>query len=179
MCSEAKSQKVSCADWAPRDLPVRVRLGRVDDVGELDPVLDEEHRHVVADQVEVSLRGVELHREPAGVPDRVGRAAGAEHGGEPDEDVGLPPLAGQEPGLGHRPAGAVRLEDAVRGGAAGVDDALGDALVVEVGDLLAEVEVLQQGRPALAGLQRVIGVGQPQALRGGEELARLVLAGIG
>jgi hypothetical protein len=64
-------------------------------------------------------------------------------------------------------------------GAAGVDDALGDALVIEVGDLLPEVEVLHEGRPALAGLQRMIGVGQPQALRGGEELARLLLNGLG
>ncbi len=55
-----------------RDLPVRVRLGRVDDVGELDAVLDEKHRHVVADQVEGALVGVELYREPARVPRRVG-----------------------------------------------------------------------------------------------------------
>ena len=42
--------------------------------------------------------------------------------------------------------GAVADEDAVRGGAAGVHDPLGDALVVEVRDLLAEVVVLEQGR---------------------------------
>ena len=58
-----------------RDLPVRVRLGGVDDVGELDAVLDEEDRHVVADKVEVALSGVELDREAADVADRVGRAA--------------------------------------------------------------------------------------------------------
>ena len=40
----------------------------------------------------------------------------------------------------------VALEVAVRAGAARVDDALGDALVVEVGDLLAEDEVLEQRR---------------------------------
>ena len=45
---------------------------------------------------------------------------------------------------------AVRLEHAVDAGAAGVDDPLGDALVVEVHDLLAEVEVLEQRRTALA-----------------------------
>ena len=57
--------------------------------------------------------------------------------------------------------GAVALEDAVRAGAAGVHDPLGDALVVEVGDLLAQVVVLQQRRPARPGLQRVVGVAQP------------------
>jgi len=39
------------------------------------------------------------------------------------------------------------FEDAVRRGAAGVDDALGPALVIEVGDLLPEVEVLQRVGP--------------------------------
>jgi len=57
-----------------RDLPVRLRLRGVDQVRELDGVLDEEDRHVVADQVEVALLGVKAHREPAGIPGRVGRA---------------------------------------------------------------------------------------------------------
>ena len=35
-------------------------------------------------------------------------------------------------------------------------DALGDALVIEVGDLLAKVEVFEQRRPAVTGLQRVL-----------------------
>jgi hypothetical protein len=34
-------------------------------------------------------------------------------------------------------------------GAAGMHDPLGDALVIEAGDLLPEVEVLQQGRAVL------------------------------
>jgi hypothetical protein len=53
-------------------------------------------------------------------------------------------------------SGLVGLEVAVGAGAAGVHDALGDALVVEVGDLLAEDEVFEQGRAAQAGLQRVL-----------------------
>ena len=78
-----------------RDLAVRVRLGGVDDVRELDAVLDEEDRDVVADEVEGALVGVELRREAAGVADRVGRAAGAQHGGEPHEHGRLDVL-GQE-----------------------------------------------------------------------------------
>jgi hypothetical protein len=50
-------------------------------------------------------------------------------------------------------------------------DALGDALVVEVGDLLAQDEVFQQRRAAQAGLQRVLVVGDRHALVGGEHLA--------
>ena len=53
----------------------------------------------------------------------------------------------------------VALEVAVGRRAARVHDALGDALVVEVGDLLAQDEVLEQRGPAQPGLQRVLVVG--------------------
>ena len=73
VCSDTKSQNVSWADCAWGISTVGLGLGGVDDVGELDAVLDEEHRHVVADQVEGALVGVELHREPSGVTDGVRR----------------------------------------------------------------------------------------------------------
>lgn len=50
-----------------REGAVRFHLYRVDQVGELDRVLDEEDRDVVADQVPVAFAGVELHREAANV----------------------------------------------------------------------------------------------------------------
>ena len=142
-----------------RDLAIGMRLTRMDDVGELDAVLDEEHGHVVADEVEVSFVGVELHREPTGVADGVRGTAGPEHRGEATEDVGLLALGSEEVGLGDGGRIAVGLEGPVGGGAAGVHDALGNAFVVEVGDLLAEMEVLEERRPAVAHLQRMVGVG--------------------
>ncbi len=150
-----------------RDLAVRVGLSGVDDVRELDGVLDEEDRNVVADQVEDALVRVELGGEAAGVAHRVGGAARAQDGGEPDEDLGLDVL-GQEARLGDGRGGAVRLEDAVRAGPAGVHHALRDALVVELHDLLAQVVVLQEDRAAGPGLERVVGVVQPHALGGGQ-----------
>ena len=47
---------------------------------------------------------------------------------------------------------------------------LGNALVIEVEDLLAEMEVFDQRRPALADLQRVLVVGDRTSLGGGEHL---------
>ncbi|GAB0022310.1 hypothetical protein VN1338_12970 [Helicobacter pylori] len=54
-----------------------------------------------------------------------------------------------------------------------MDHALRDALVVEVGDLLAQVVVLQEGRAAFTGREGVVGVAQPGALGGGEVGAAL------
>ena len=68
---------------------------------------------------------------------------------------------------------AVGLEHAVDAGAASVHDPLGDALVIEVHDLLAEVEVVHQRGSAPADLQRVVGVREPLTLRGGQEVAVL------
>jgi hypothetical protein len=47
-----------------------------------------------------------------------------------------------------------------------VDDPLGDALVIEPGQLLAKVKVLDQRRSAIPSRQRVIGVLHPHALIG-------------
>ena len=149
------------------DLAVRVGLGRVDHVGELDAVLDEEHGDVVADEVEGALVGVELHGEPPGVAHGVRGSPGPEHGGEPDEHGGLD-LGGEEAGAAHRAGRPVADEEPVGPRAARVDHPLGDALVVEVGDLLAQVVVLQQGRAARPGLERVVGVGETGPGRGRE-----------
>jgi len=68
---------------------VRVRLLRVDEVGELERVADEEDRRVVAHQVVVAVLGVELDGETARVAYGVGRTACAGHGREAREGLGL------------------------------------------------------------------------------------------
>ena len=157
--SDAKSQKVSCADARLRHGEVRLGLGRVHQVGKLHRVLDEEDRNVVADEIPVAFVGIELHREAAHVSRGIGRAAFAEHRREADEDRRL--LAGfaEERGAGELGNRLRALEEAVRRRAARVHDPLGDALVIEVRDLLAKDEVFEQRRAAEARLQRVLVVG--------------------
>src|SRR3546814_15984025 len=43
-----------------------------------------------------------------------------------------------------------------------MDDAFGNALMVEMEDFLAEGEILEQARPACAGAKRIIIVGAPR-----------------
>ena len=82
-----------------RDFPIGMGLAGVDDVRELDAVLDEEHRNVVADQVEIAFLGVELHRESAGVSHGVSRPTRAQHRREPAEHLRLLAFSSQETGL--------------------------------------------------------------------------------
>jgi hypothetical protein len=53
-----------------------------------------------------------------------------------------------------------------------VNDALGDALMVEMEDLFAKDELFQQRRPARAGLEAVLIVGDADALVGRQVRAR-------
>ena len=153
-----------------RDLVVRLRLDRVDEVRELHRVLDEEDRDIVPDEVEIALVGVELDREAAHVAREIARAPGARHRREAHEHRGSPRRILQECGLRVAGERLVDLEVAVGRRAPGVHHALGNALVVEVGDLLPEDEVFQERRAAGCDLEGVLVVVDPQALVGGEEL---------
>ena len=63
----------------------------------------------------------------------------------------------------------------MRPGAAGMDDSLRNPLVVKVRDLFSKMEVFQQRRPAVSGLQRILIIIKPQALVRREKLLRSVI----
>ncbi|MNH38097.1 hypothetical protein D3C79_990800 [compost metagenome] len=88
------------------------------------------------------------------------------HGGEAHEDRGYLFGVLEETGLGQFAMVAVALEVAVGTGTSGVDDTLGNALVVEVGDLLAHDEVFKQRRPTRPSLEAVLVVGNLHPLVG-------------
>lgn len=142
-----------------RHLEVRLGLRGMEEVGEFHRVLDEEHRDVVADQVEVAFVGVELDGEAPDVAGEIGGAAFSDHRREAYEHRRA--LAGfcEQRGARHPRERLVAFETAVRPRTARVHYALGNALVIEMGDLLAEDEVLEQRGPPKTGLERVLVVG--------------------
>lgn len=127
------------------EVGLRVSLLGVDEVGKLCWVAQEEDGRVVEDPVEVALLGPHLDRKATGVTGRVGRARLATDGGEAEGEGRLFALLEK--------LGAREIRDVVRGlkdtvgtAALGVDDALGDALPVKVGEQVDVVEVLEQER---------------------------------
>ncbi|CAH0326074.1 hypothetical protein SRABI128_05160 [Microbacterium sp. Bi128] len=139
----------------------------VDEVRELDPVADEEHGSVVADEVVVALGGVELHGETAGVAPGVGGAGLAGNGGETDEHVRLN-TGLEQCGLGELRDVLGGLEGTEGAAALGVHDALRDALAVELRELLDQVVIGQDDRAVGAdGLGVGVGSdGSPGLCRG-------------
>ena len=130
-------------------------LLRTNEVGELDGVLDEEHRGVVADEVVVSLFGVELHRKTARIAPGVRAALLTGDGREADERLGLLTRL-QERGL--RVLADVVCDDEFTESTAalGVDDALRDTLAVELRELLDQVVVMKEHRPLNTRGQRFV-----------------------
>ena len=61
-------------------------------------------------------------------------------------------------------------------GTTGVDNTLGNALVIEMHDLLAQHEVFQQGGATQRGFQGILVVGDHDALVGGQR--RVLAAGV-
>ena len=143
---------------------VRLGLHGMDEIGKFHRVLDEEHRHVVADEIPVALVGVELDREAAHVARRVGRTAFTRHRREPHEHRGALAGLGEQRRARDLRERLITFEVAMSARAAGVDDALGNPLVVEVGDLLAQDEIFEQRRPAQSRFQGILVVGDVHAL---------------
>lgn len=106
------------------DLVVRLGLHGVNEVRELDGILDEEHGDVIADDIEVTLVGVEPGSETVDVPGSVSTTAGTGNGGEPDKDGSLLALAVQEGSSGEVGPISIRGESSVGTGTTRMDGPL-------------------------------------------------------
>jgi len=138
----------------------------MDEVGKFDGVLDEENRDVVADQVPIAFLGVKLDGKPAYVTRGVGRARAACDGRDAGKHGALLTDLGEYPGGGVLLQRGGQLEESMHAGRTRVNDALGNALVIEMGDFFAEDEILQQRWAARIGSERVLIIGKRDMLRG-------------
>ena len=119
-----------------RNCPVRFGFHRMDKVRKFNRILDKENRRVIAHQVENTLFGIEFGGEAADITHGIGRARAALNGGEADKNRGDFFRRGQKIGFGNFFQAFVRLEIAVRGGTASMNDTLGNAFMVKVGNFL-------------------------------------------
>ena len=152
----------------------RVRLQGMDDIRELDGITDKEDRQVVANQVPISVFGIKLDRKTAGIASDFRGVATADNGREPNCEWRpfarlLEQLGSSIPGGRLVADFAGRLELTVTDETARMDDALGNAFAVEMGDLFEELVVLQRGRAAgTHGALRLV-VGDRVALPVGQD----------
>ena len=151
-----------------REGAVGLWLHRMDEVGEFHRILDEEDGDIVADEIPIALFGVELDREAAHVAREIERAFRPRDGRETHESGRALADALEDIGTADVGEAVGELEIAVRTIAARMNDALGDALMVEVEDFLAKMKILKEGRAARALLEAVLVVGDGHTLLGSE-----------
>jgi len=153
---------------------VGLGLHRMDQVGELDRVLDEEDGDIVADQIPIALPGVEFYGKAAHVAGDIGGALAPGHGGKAAEQRRLFADPLEDVGARQFRDGLGQLEMAVDAIAARMDDAFRDPLMIEMKDFLAHDLVFDQGPAAGMALQAILVVGYRNPLLGGHDI---VLAG--
>ena len=128
-------------------------ITRKDEVGEFDGVLDKENRDVVANQIPVAFLGVKLDRKPAYVTRGVDRTRAAGDGRYAGKHRCLRTYLGEYPGSGVTLQRGGQLEETMHARRTRVNDTLGNALVIEMGNFFAQDEILQQRWAARVGFE--------------------------
>jgi hypothetical protein len=111
----------------------------MDDIGELDGVLDEEHGNIVAHNVPVALFCVELDCKASNISNSISGASATQHSRESKEDGRFTGRVGQDTGAGDILSGFEQTEGTECAGTSGMDDSLRNTLMVESMDLDNEI----------------------------------------
>ncbi len=131
-------------------------LLRVNKIGELERITDEEYRSVVPHHVVISLLGVKLYRESPRVSLGVCGPLFAPYSGKTDEEFRAFSYFGEKLCLGVFRHIMGYLEITIRPRPLGVHDALGDPLAVKMCQLLKQMDILYQDRPWVARIHTVL-----------------------
>jgi len=150
---------------------VRLWLDRMDKIGELDRLLDEEDGDVVADNVPIAFFGVEFGGETSNVSDGVCATSATLDGREANKGWGGAGSVGQDPSGGHILKTLEELELAMGTSASSMYNTFRDTLVVESMNAFSRDLVLEQRRADLVvlfvhHLQPVVQVGDLDTIVG-------------
>jgi len=138
------------------EVSLRVSLLGVQKVRELNRILNEKHRSVVSNHIVVAFFCVELNGKASGISNAVSRSSLTSDSRESQEERGSLSDRIQELSLCEFSNIVSHFEVAVGTGSLGVDDSLGDSLSVKLGELVNQVEVLQEDGSSGASGHRVL-----------------------
>jgi len=180
------------------DLVVGLRLSSMDHIRELNSILNEEDRYVIADNIPVSFRRVKLKSKATDIANCIGTATASQDSRESLKDWSPTTSIGQDWSTSVLLQTFVHLEGTESASATGVDDTFWDSLVVEAGSIsvlyppkavpvatqdvpsyfLPSHVVLQQLRASVVLIrdrEPMVGVGLFDTEIGGEPVARIMV----
>jgi len=144
-----------------------VSLLRVEEIGKLNRILDEENGGVVANHIVVTLLGVEFDGKTSGVSIAVVRTTLTSNSGEASEDGGSLTNILEEFSLGELRNIVSKFKVTMSTSTLGVDNSLGNTLSVEVSELVNKMEVLEKKRTSGASRHGVLVVIDGSTIGGG------------
>ena len=149
---------------------MRLGFDGMNQVRKLHRVLDEEHRHIVADQIPIALIGVKLDGKATYIARRILGSALTCDGRESYKhrrNFARFLKRGRAGDFAHR---LIRFKKTVRARSTRVNNALRNALMVKVGKLFAEYKIFEQSRATQTRLERILIIGYGHALIGRHNL---------
>src|SRR5450755_551121 len=131
---------------------VRLHLYSVDQIRELDSILDKEDGDVIADQIPIAFFGVELDRKSAHVTRSIHRTGATGDGRYSSEYRRFLAHLGEYPGGGVLLQRRGQFEESMNPRTTRVNNTLGNTLMVEMSDFVAEDEIFEKCRTTRIGL---------------------------
>ena len=145
---------------------ISLHLYRMYQVREFDRILNEEHWHIVADKIPITLRRIKFNGEAAHVARRIDRTSATSDGRESREQFRLLADLGQDGCSRIFCERFIELEIAMCARTTRMNNPLRNPLVIEMMDLFTKDEVLEERCTASARPQRILVVAYRYAMIG-------------
>jgi hypothetical protein len=152
-----------------------VSLLGVNEIREFGRVSDEENGGVVTNQIPVTFFSVELDGETSGISFGISRTLFTTNSGESSEDRSSLSNSVQKFGLAELGDVVSDFEVTVSTGTLGVDDSFGDSFSVETGELVDQIEILEEDWAVFSSGEGVLVVVNGSTVRGGHDGSMLVI----
>ena len=140
----------------------------MDQIREFDGVLNKENRDVVANQIPVTFLRIKLHSKAAYIARGIDGTGTAGDGRDARKHRRPRTDFGEYLGGGVVLERGGQFEKTMRTRGTRVNDTLGDAFMIEMGDFFAQDKIFQQGRSARIRAQRILVIGECDTLVSGE-----------
>src|SRR5664280_41009 len=132
--------------------PVRLHLYGVDQIRKLDSILDKEDRDVIADKIPIAFFSVELDRKSTHVTRSIYRTCATCDGRYSSEYRRFLAHLGEYPGSGVFLQRRGQFEESMNPRGSRMNNTLGNTLMVEMSDFVAEDEIFEKCRTTRIGL---------------------------
>lgn len=127
--------KVIMSTLSLRNLIMRLRLHRMNNIRELDSILNKENRNIIPNNIPVAFRSVHLHREATNITHSIRTPTTTLNSRKANKDGSFALCVSQDTRRGKFRNSLMKLEGSEGSSATGMHDSFGNPFVVEAHNL--------------------------------------------